>query len=61
MIRRSIGASKSRTIRSKTTTIQLMLLVPLPQVSPCPQLIFPSKTWFFIIYLNFQRQKSLKI
>jgi hypothetical protein len=29
-------------------------------VSPCPQLIFPSKTWFFGIYLNFQQQKSLK-
>jgi hypothetical protein len=27
---------------------------------PCPQLIFPSKTWFFGIYLNFQGQKSLK-
>jgi hypothetical protein len=26
----------------------------------CPQLIFPSKTWFFGIYLNFQWQKSLK-
>jgi hypothetical protein len=25
-----------------------------------PQLIFPSKTWFFVIYLNFQQQKSLK-
>jgi hypothetical protein len=25
-----------------------------------PQLIFPSKTWFFGIYLNFQQQKSLK-
>jgi hypothetical protein len=25
-----------------------------------PQLIFPSKTWFFGIYLNFQWQKSLK-
>jgi hypothetical protein len=24
------------------------------------QLIFPSKTWFFRIYLNFLRQKSLK-
>ncbi len=24
-------------------------------------LIFPSKTWFFAIYLNFQWQKSLKI
>ncbi len=30
------------------------------QVLPRPQLIFPSKTWFFGIYLNFQRQKSLK-
>jgi hypothetical protein len=25
-----------------------------------PQLTFPSKTWFFGIYLNFQQQKSLK-
>jgi hypothetical protein len=25
-----------------------------PQVLPCPQLIFPSKTWSFGIYLNFQ-------
>jgi hypothetical protein len=24
-----------------------------------PQLIFPSKTWFFGIYWNFQQQKSL--
>jgi hypothetical protein len=28
--------------------------VPLAQVLPCPQLIFPFKTWFFGIYLNFQ-------
>ncbi len=34
--------------------------VPLAQVLPHPQLIFPSKTWFFGIYLNFQRQKSLQ-
>jgi len=34
--------------------------VPLAQVLSHPQLIFPSKTWFFEIYLNFQRQKSLK-
>ncbi len=27
---------------------------------PHPQLIFPSKTWFFGINLNFQQQKSLK-
>jgi hypothetical protein len=31
--------------------------VPLAQVLPCPQLIFPFKTWFFGIYLNFQRQE----
>ncbi len=34
--------------------------VPLAQVLPRPQLIFPSKTWFFGIYLSFQWQKSLK-
>jgi hypothetical protein len=33
--------------------------VPLTQVLPRPQLIFPSKTWFFGIYLNLQWQKSL--
>ncbi len=33
---------------------------PLAQVLPCPQLIFPSKTWLFGIYLNFQWQKLLK-
>jgi hypothetical protein len=32
----------------------------LAQVLPQPQLIFPSKTWLFGIYLNVQRQKSLK-
>jgi len=32
--------------------------VPLAQVLPRPQLILPSKTWFFGIYLNFQRQKK---
>ncbi len=30
------------------------------QVFPRPQLIFPPKTWFFGISLNFQRQKSQK-
>jgi hypothetical protein len=36
--------------------------VPLARVLPCPQLIFPSKTCFFEIYLNFQQQKNhLKI
>jgi hypothetical protein len=34
--------------------------VPLAQVLPRRQLIFPSKTWFFGIYLNFQQHKSLK-
>jgi hypothetical protein len=29
-------------------------------VLPRPQLIFPSKTWFWGIHLNFQRQKSLQ-
>jgi hypothetical protein len=29
-------------------------------VFPRPKLFFPSKTWFFGIYLNFQWQKSLK-
>ncbi len=32
----------------------------LAQVFPRPQLIFPFKTWFLGIYLNFQQQKSLK-
>jgi hypothetical protein len=27
---------------------------------PSSQLIFPSKTWFFGFFLNFQQQKSLK-
>jgi hypothetical protein len=34
--------------------------VLLAHMLPHPQLIFPSKTWFFGIYLNFQRQKSFK-
>ncbi len=32
----------------------------LAQVLPHPQLIFPSKTWVFGIYFNFQQQKSLQ-
>ncbi len=40
--------------------LQLVWHVPLAQVLPCPQLIFPSKTWYFEIYLNFQQQKSFK-
>jgi hypothetical protein len=27
--------------------VNYILLVPLAQVLPCPQLNFPSKTWFF--------------
>ncbi len=34
--------------------------VLLAQVLPRPQLIFPSKTWFFGIYLNFQQQKWIQ-
>ncbi len=41
--------------------LQLVWHVPLAQVLPCPQLIFPSKTWYIGIYLNFQQQKSFKI
>jgi hypothetical protein len=40
--------------------IILVWPMPLAQVLPRPQLIFPSKIWFFGIYFNFQRQKSLK-
>ncbi len=40
--------------------IILVWPVPLTQVLRHPQLIFPSKTWFFRIYLNFQWQKSFK-
>jgi hypothetical protein len=32
----------------------------IAQVLPRPWLIFPSKTWLFGIYLNFQWQKSAK-
>jgi len=34
------------------TSVACVLL--LAQVLPHPQLIFPSKPWFFGIYLNFQ-------
>ncbi len=34
--------------------------VPLAQVLPLPQLIFPCKTWFFGIHLNFQQEKLFK-
>ncbi len=37
------------------TSHVLVWPVPLAQVLPRPQLIFPSKTWFSEIYLNFQQ------
>jgi hypothetical protein len=40
--------------------VTLVWPVPLTQVFPHPQVIFPYKTWFFGIYLSFQRQKSFK-
>ncbi len=41
-------------------SLRLVWPVLLAQVLLRPQLTFPSKTWFFGIYLNFQQQKSLK-
>jgi hypothetical protein len=32
--------------------------VPLAQVVPRPQLIFPSKTWFYGIYLKFSAAET---
>jgi len=40
--------------------LQLVRHLQLAQVLSHPQLIFPSKTWFFEIYLNFQQQKPFK-
>ncbi len=40
-------------------TYQLVWPVPLARVLPRPQLIFPSKTQFFGIHLNFQLQKPI--
>ncbi len=40
--------------------LRLVWPVLLAQVVPPPQLSFPSKSWFFEFYLNFQRQKSFK-
>jgi len=39
--------------------LQLVWHSHLAQVLSHPQLIFPSKTWFFEIHLNFQRQKII--
>jgi hypothetical protein len=35
--------------------------VPLAQVLPCSQLIFPSKTWFFGTHLKFSGRNHFKI
>ncbi len=57
---------RTRSCWSHTTThtcqasIRLVLPVQVAHILPPPQLIFPSETWFFGIYLNFQRQNSLK-
>jgi hypothetical protein len=34
---------------------------PFAQVLPHPQLIFPSKAWFFGIYLNLAAENHFKI
>jgi hypothetical protein len=41
-------------------SFQLVRPVPLAHVLPHPQLTFPSKTWFFGVYLGFHHQKSIK-
>ncbi len=48
-------------LKQNDSSFHLLLVWPMPltQVLPRPQLIFPSKTCFFGIYLNFQQQKSL--
>jgi hypothetical protein len=42
-------------------SLQLVWPVLLAEVLLRPQLIFPSKTWFFEIYLYFQQQKKFYI
>jgi hypothetical protein len=62
-----VGLCSNLVLRTQTScelNVDLIKLlvwpVPLAQVLSRPQLIFPSKTWFFGIYLSFQWQKSLK-
>ncbi len=56
-----IAFTQSLTLHCPIFHVYQCGLCRLAQVLPCPQLIFPSKTWFFWgIYLNFQWQKSLK-
>ncbi len=44
----------------KSFHVILVWPVLLTQLLPQPQVIFPSKTWFLGICLNFQRQKLFK-
>jgi hypothetical protein len=64
-----INSIKSCSLRSFQ---QYQMHIPIPlgflglnwmadfQVWPCFQLIFPSKTWFFVVYLNFNDENHLK-
>jgi hypothetical protein len=54
------GIPKESNNNASTIIGQTSVACAVAQVLPRPQLIFPSKTWFLGIYLNFQRQKSLK-
>jgi hypothetical protein len=55
-----INTNKTKQNKQTTSVDRLVWPVQLAQVLPRSQLIFPFKTWFFGIYLNFQWQKSLK-
>jgi len=55
-----VQTKQNKTNKQPSFIDRLEWLRPLPQVLPRPQLIFPSKTWFLGIYLNFRQQKSLK-
>jgi len=54
------GTNKTKQNKQPSFIDRLEWLRLLAQVLPRPQLIFPSKTWFLGIYLNFWQQKSLK-
>ncbi len=54
------GGSHNYKTKQSVFIDRLVWHVLLAQVLSCPQLVFPSKTWLFGIYLNFQWQKSLK-
>ncbi len=55
----SLGKIFPTTPKAHHNSFYLNWMVDI-QVLQHPQLIFPSKTWFFGIYLNFQWQKSIK-